>query len=720
MKKTLITLILAAMTTATLAMPARKGIIRTIRLADGTEVRAELRGDEFMRYYQAANGTCYSAADDGTFAVTNMEQLRAAARQKREKLDSRRKALQKLAAAQAGNGMMRTPQFNYVGPGLTTGIYGKKKGLILLVEFPDRQFAQGHGQAFYNDVANKEGFSEGKFHGSVRDYFLAQSGGQFDLTFDVSRVLMAPKEHSYYGRNSMGSDTRVGELVAWACSQVKDEYDFSQYDWNGDGYVDQVFVLYAGYGENATDDADDIWPHMFYLSQSDYRKELPVGDVVIDTYACSCELNPENEPDGLGTICHEFSHCLGFTDLYDTDYSGGYGMGAWDLMDYGGYNGDGYTPACYTGYEKWAAGWMEPKELKADTVVANLQPTYQQGDCYLIYNDKNRDEFYFIDNRQQGGWDAALPGNGLIITHVDYDRSVWASNGVNDNAKHQRMSVFSADNQVNVETGNTRDYKYDAYPYVKDGVVVNDSLTDTSLPAADLFNYNYDASFKMQKAVLDIKQNEGQTMSFKFRGLRKTELAEGTEVFRETFDQCKSKGGNDSIFNKGANGMLRTDIDGWTSTTRGYGGNKCARFGSTTVGAEATSPAFRTPGAMTLTFKAAPWTGDKNGRKLTVSCEGKVIFTADMTENRWNEYTVQFDAAEEAGQLTFSCTGRLFLDEVTVVYNHKTSTGISSLHKDDNHNNDNRVFTISGMYVGNDLNAIGKGLYIVNGKKVVK
>ena len=719
MKKTLITLALAATAMIGLAMPARKGVKRTIRLADGTEVRAELRGDEFMHYYQAADGTCYSAGTDGTFAIADREQLRAAARQKRAKLDDRRRSLLKHAGAQAANGMRRTPQFGYVGPGLTSGIYGKKRGLILLVEFPDRQFAEGHDRAFYNDVANKEGFSQGKFHGSVHDYFLAQSDGQFDLTFDVSRVLMAPQEHSYYGRNSMGSDARVGELVAWACSQVKDEYDFSQYDWNGDGYVDQVFVLYAGYGENATDNAEDIWPHMFYLSQSDYRKELPVGDVTVDTYACSCELNPENEPDGLGTICHEFSHCLGFTDLYDTDYSGGYGMGAWDLMDYGGYNGDGYTPACYTGYEKWAAGWIVPKELKADTVVADMEPTHLQGDCYLIYNDRNRNEFYFIDNRQQGGWDAALPGSGLIITHVDYDKDAWVANGVNDNTNHQRMSVISADNQANVEAGDKRNYKYDANPYIKDGVVVNDSLTDTSLPAAGLFNYNYDAGFKMGKAVLDITQNGDHTMGFRFRGLRKSELAEGTEVLRETFDQCKSKGGNDSIFNKGANGMLRTDNDGWTSTTRGYGGYKCARFGSTTVGAAATSPAFRTPGTMTLTFKAAPWTGDKNGRILTVAYEGDTILTAEMAEDQWNDYTVDFTPSTEAGQLTFCCTGRLFLDEVTVVYDHKTGMGIS-MTADNRRKADNRVFSISGVCLGNHLNALGKGLYIVNGKKILK
>ena len=122
MKKTLITLALAATAMIGLAMPARKGVKRTIRLADGTEVRAELRGDEFMHYYQAADGTCYSAGADGTFAIADREQLRAAAKQKRAKLDDRRRSLLKHAGAQAANGMRRTSQFGYVGPGLTSGI----------------------------------------------------------------------------------------------------------------------------------------------------------------------------------------------------------------------------------------------------------------------------------------------------------------------------------------------------------------------------------------------------------------------------------------------------------------------------------------------------------------------------------------------------------------------------------------------------------------------
>jgi hypothetical protein len=159
--------------------------------------------------------------------------------------------------------------------------------------------------------------------------------------------------------------------------------------------------------------------------------------VTIDTYACSSELTIDyynnNVIDGIGTICHEFSHCLGFPDMYDYTQKN-FGMGDWDLMDRGCYNGDGcgFVPAGYSSYEKWCAGWLEPIELKDEDVeVTDLKPLSQGGDAYVIYNDKNPDEFYLLENRQNVNWDAELPGKGLLVLHADYDPEIWEWNVVN-------------------------------------------------------------------------------------------------------------------------------------------------------------------------------------------------------------------------------------------------------------------------------------------------
>ena len=125
--------------------------------------------------------------------------------------------------------------------------------------------------------------------------------------------------------------------------------------------------------------------------------------------------------EGIGTICHEFTHCLGLPDIYDTAYGGGYGMGYWDLMNSGSYNSNGYIPAGFTSYEKMYCGWSQPIELKNDTVITGMKPLSEGGESYIIYNDANRNEYYLLENRQKTGWDAGIPGNGLLVIHVDYD-----------------------------------------------------------------------------------------------------------------------------------------------------------------------------------------------------------------------------------------------------------------------------------------------------------
>lgn len=146
-------------------------------------------------------------------------------------------------------------------------------------------------------------------------------------------------------------------MVAEACLAADSEVNFADYDWDGDGEVDQVFVLYAGLGEAAGGDDDTVWPHMWNLSSSDYRKSLTLDNVKVDTYACSSEMTKDYDtfgyPDivsGIGTFCHEFSHCLGYPDMYDMNYKN-FGMATWDLMDYGNYNGKGFIPSGYTAYE---------------------------------------------------------------------------------------------------------------------------------------------------------------------------------------------------------------------------------------------------------------------------------------------------------------------------------------------------------------------------------
>lgn len=133
-------------------------------------------------------------------------------------------------------------------------------------------------------------------------------------------------------------------MIIEACQLVDDKVNFKDYDWDGDGEVDQVFVIYAGYGEHAGAPSNTIWPHESSLG----NRSIMLDGVRINTYACSSELNGNSGQvmAGIGTPCHEFSHCLGFPDLYDTDYSGAFGMSYWDVMNSGSHSGPKIMVKC--------------------------------------------------------------------------------------------------------------------------------------------------------------------------------------------------------------------------------------------------------------------------------------------------------------------------------------------------------------------------------------
>ena len=508
------------------AVPAKKGVWRMVTLADGTQKRVELRGDEFCSYWVDAEGVSYNLDSESKRYVrvdANALQLRAS--------QLRAKANQDRIARMAKARRMATKK----SLGQTNGSYfGKKKGLIILVQYKDKKFKFGHNQKMYNRMANETGYANSLgFVGSVKDYFLAQSNGQFELDFDVVGPYTLNHEYAYYGAPSGNShDVRPCDMVYDACRLADPDVNFTDYDWDGDGYVEQVYVLFAGLGQAAGGDENTIWPHEYKLQEGNNGSYVSKdNNVVVNTYACGPELTLQYTPvayrervDGIGTLCHEFSHCLGYPDLYDTGNGGNFGMGEFDLMDAGSYNGESFCPPNYSAYEKWFAGWITPTVLDKPASVKGMQAQdVKYGQAFVVYNDNNKNEYYLIENRQQnvGIWDKQLPASGMMITHVDYDENIWKRNNVNtivnysnqygpeyaylDN-DHQRLTIFHADN----EEGSSADSQAgDLYPF--NG---NNSLTDTSSPAAII----YQGGSTMGKPITNITQNEDGSIDFDFMG----------------------------------------------------------------------------------------------------------------------------------------------------------------------------------------------------------
>ena len=651
-KKQLFILSMLMVGTAIHAVPAKRGIWKTFTLKTGQTVQVQLCGDEFLHFWEDKDGNRYSYDTSDGLKPANMAQLRTRAQVMRQQACPDNIIKKDLLAGANGS------------TSLTRGVSytGKKKCLILLAQFSDKKFTMNDPKTFYNRVANEQGFSEGNFKGSVADYFKAQSNGKFEMNFDV----MGPYtlgEQAFYGKNEGGQqDVNVQAMISGCLGKAAAEgIDFSPYDWDGDGEMEMVFVVYAGRGEATGGGDNTIWPHKGRMTNS-----VKCGNKTLINYACSNELSTSNEVDGIGTICHEFSHCFGYPDAYDVNYTGLYGMGTWDLMCQGNYNGNGFTPAGYTAYEKYAAGWITPIELKENTSVSGIKPLADGGDAYIFRNPNHADEYYLIENRQQKGWDAALAGSGIMINHIDYNLKAWNYNipnsmkaGVND---HERMTFVPADN-----VKSEKSEEYDAWPYGN-----KNRLANNTTPACATYNLNTDGTKLMNIILSDMAIAADGTASFSFQNLNKNNV-EQNYIFQETFDKCLGTGGNDDKgfytsgnANQFANGTFSPDKNGWTANVQTFkGGFQCARVGKrNATNITFTSPEIKINGDVTLTFKAAPYSLSSKTMTITVNNGTVETATFKLEPDKWNECSTKITANGRV-KITFA-SDAFFIDEVCV------------------------------------------------------
>ena len=437
MKKRFIFSILFLLTTVLQvhAIPAR-GTAVTVRQPDGTELRIVVSGDEFCRIVRTEDGRavtkgadgywCYAAYDisgikrNTGVRVTSSNGASAAAVASRNIpygiLMAR--GAQRRAAANAARSARRASPAKTTKAGSST-----MKGIIILVQFQDLKFKFGR-DSFVN-MLTQHGYSYGGATGSAIDYFNDQFEGVCDFEFTVSPIITLSKGYAYYGENNEDDteDLRAHEAVAEACRLLDTQIDFSQFDCDGDGEVDNVFVFVAGHDEAEGASKEHIWSHQWYLREAGIR--LSLDGKVINSYAISTELSRDDSWKEIfatiGTFCHEYSHSLGLMDIYDTDYedSGGQCNAVWgttSLMDHGNYNNNGNTPPNYNSMELWmlGLGTAEAFEIGSQT----LAPLSSQK-RYFIAETDNDNEYYFFECRAPEGWDAYVGGSGMLIYHYD-------------------------------------------------------------------------------------------------------------------------------------------------------------------------------------------------------------------------------------------------------------------------------------------------------------
>ena len=553
MKRILISAVLSLCAAMTFAIPAKKSW-KVVSQSDGTTIKVSQAGDEHLHYYitednvpiykAADNRYCYLTIENGKLHNSGVLAHESAARSAKELQVmntihdlapiARQMAAKKRSAAKRCVRPDRLPSKDDISV-----FKGSKKALVILAAFSDKSFSKGDDAIvkFYDEVLNQEGYSQNGAAGSVHDYFKDMSRGEFDLTFDIVGPVKVSKSATYYGGPSpiMGGTDHIGEFITEAIKKAdeKCDIDWKKYDWDDDGEVEQVFVLYAGYGQATGGPTGTIWPNAWTLDEalqnSDGNGGFSIDGVFINQYACSNELYLDSGtvPMGLGVFCHEFSHCMGLPDMYDTNYGSTPTMGDCDLLAGGSYNGPqgiGWCPAGWTSYERAYAGWLELTELKAGDIIKGMTSLEEaDGKAYVIYNDNHKDEYYLLENHKGMGWDKYTPENGLLIIHVDYDKDLFDNNIVNSKGEftpaegydryftndHPRMAPFSRVRSIQNDT-----YFY-TYPMDAPRGVV-DSLTDTSKPAAELYNALADGSKLMGKPVYNIEKDDDGNISFTF------------------------------------------------------------------------------------------------------------------------------------------------------------------------------------------------------------
>ena len=498
-----------------LAVPANPNP-HVVTQPDGTTIRVRLCGDEYYHYYTTEDGTPVTLCDDGFYRYTTIDaqnnlvasadvvgKVNTPVLPDKKSVLKRHSELYKVNKAKKVVDLPRkqAPMRSAVrNAGSKDGVV---KGIIVLAEFQDQKFT--FSQKAINDKMNKVGYTDeyGSI-GSARDYFIAQSYGQFQPEFDVVGPVTLSQNMAYYGANyDGGNDIRPYEMVAEACQLASQQglADMSDYDHDGDGWVDLVYVIYAGYPESSGAPGETIWPHAWYV-YSGGGLLVTLDGVSLNAYACSAELNGNSglNLDGIGTFCHEYSHTLGLPDFYDIDYSGAMGMSWWSIMAHGNYGVNGYVPIGYNAYEREFCGWLEFNELTDNASIRMPELTTDNAAAYKI-TSTNANQYVTIETRCKKGWDVSLPSEGMMVIAVDYNKEAWDRNGPNDDPNRQRFKLIPAD-----DDWNESNLFGDLYPYGG-----NTTLSSSSSPKLRVHNTTING-----KSITGIAYNNGVT-TFDFK-----------------------------------------------------------------------------------------------------------------------------------------------------------------------------------------------------------
>lgn len=752
MKKLLSLAVVALCTSlAATAVPAKR-TPATFTQSDGSTITVTMRGDEWHHGYvtddglavaQAANGNFYYKTASGLSTVMAHNQAGRSASE--QSYVAANKANMTLGATTPAGSMRKAQRAGAERRKVQVPNSGSPRVPILLVQYSDKKMS--HAKA---DFVSQ--YTQGS--SSAYQYFCDQSNGKYQPQFDVYGIYTLSSTRATYGGNdSSGNDKGVAKMVGEAVDSASaaGDIDWSKYDNDGDGYADVVIVVYAGVGEaQASAVTSAVWPCQWSLAEGAYYSDgtglRTYNNTKVDRFAVFNEINGSNDSgtkmDGVGTFCHEFSHCLGLPDFYETTYSSGYyGMGSWSLMDYGCYNNDGYTPCGYDAYEKDFMGWVTlqaPTENTQYTLPVWNQKSASTDVAIKVVSDINSNEYYLVENRAQQGWDKYIPDSrgGALITHVSYIASRWDANTVNNNSV-QLMTISPADNSLNSYTEST-----DLYG------TTNTELTDASSPAAKLYLTSSGTATGsagyLGKPMTDFTINSDGTVSFWYmkKALETTApvLTDSSDVTSTSFTAHWTPGLNateytlyvcDSTIMSQVTKLLTEDFSSgtttWTKSSTGtYSETGYLRLGTSRSTGSVTSPAVNlkaSNGVTTVVVTAKPYNVDTDVpmKVSVVNANGDELdsktFTLGSTSADYTALLTGNASADNMIKIESTTNKKRVMLKQAVVYSGDASQASSAPLKAVAETGDSTRRTITGitdtLYNVTALRANGTFLYRV-------
>ena len=449
----------------------------TITQPDGTQLTIRLQGDEFRHVQTTEDGYLVKQNVKGYYtyatvsATGELTESAVVAQNSNKRSASDIQFLKSVNKASALSAVISSPMKSRMLTSATSGprkaypLNGSPKALVILANFKDKAFGVATPQTSFQNLVTQSGYTANGGTGSAKDYFMASTYGKFAPNFVVVGPVTLPQTLAYYGTNdASGNDTHPDQMIADACAAADAAgLDFTQFETDGDGYVDNVFVYYAGYNEAEGGAANTIWPHRWSLTDAGFSGTKTFDGKIVNDYSCTSELKGTTGTNmcGIGTFCHEFGHVLGLPDYYDTSGAQSNTLNEWDIMDYGAYSNNGCTPPAYSAYERFFLGYLTPQQVSSPSDLTLLplyqgttQPANTDNQAFLFSASTHNlngaapspAEFFLVEYRQKIGWDTFLPTEGMCIWHIDYDQTAWNDNTPNNfsgstqtSASHMRV-----------------------------------------------------------------------------------------------------------------------------------------------------------------------------------------------------------------------------------------------------------------------------------------